>query len=210
VDIGVEITCGDLNKDENTLSLGTNTGIVLFFEVNEQYKLSLIYEFRLYDKEMISEVSFSPVSDELAVCSHGHKNVYFVLTNTNAKFQVLGYAVLPYEVTGMSWNTSNKQVVAKDYPQLFVLVGFAVLGLTAPDAKSHHRRGDHLRLECELTARKVDPDMTNIVVLGSGELLLSGKDKVLKKYKQPEEAIVKIDWKVKAANTPPIEEIEGH
>lgn len=46
--------------------------------------------------------------------------------------------------------------------------------------------------------------MTNVVVLANGELLITGKDKVLKKYKQPEEAIVKIDWKVKAANTPPI------
>ena len=63
VDIGVEITCGDLNKDENTLCLGTSTGIVMFFEVGEQYKLTLIYEFRLYEKERVSEVAFSPVSD---------------------------------------------------------------------------------------------------------------------------------------------------
>jgi hypothetical protein len=121
---------------------------VLFYEISENHKLQLIYEFKLYDKESVSEVGFSPVSDELAVCSHGQRNVFFILTNTNSRFQVLGYSVLPYEVTGMSWNTSNKQIIGKDYPQLFVLVGFAILGLTAPDAKSHHRRGEHLRLEC--------------------------------------------------------------
>lgn len=52
--------------------------------------------------------------------------------------------------------------------------------------------------------------MRKITVIGSGEVVVTGKDKILRKYKQPEEVLAKMDWKVKAANTPPIEEIDGH
>ena len=86
----------------------------------------------MFDKQKITEVKFSPVGDQLAVISHAQKIVNFVLTNPHSKFQVLGYVQLPYETYAISWNTSSKQAVGKDYPQLFVLVGFAIFGITPP------------------------------------------------------------------------------
>ena len=47
--------------------------------------------------------------------------------------------------------------------------------------------------------------MLYIAVLASGDIVVTGKDKILKKYKQPEEVLSKVDFKVRAANTPPIE-----
>jgi WD40 repeat protein len=61
-----------------------------------------------------------------------------------------------------------------------------------------------------VTGRKVDPEMARIGVLATGELVVTGRDKILRKYKQPEELLSKMDFKVKAANTPPIEELDGH
>lgn len=87
---------------------------------------------------------------------------------------------------------------------LFALVGFAILGVAAPEPKAHQRRGDQLKLETEVTGRKVDPEMARIGVLATGELVVTGRDKILRKYKQPEELLSKMDFKVKAANTPPI------
>ena len=47
-------------------------------------------------------------------------------------------------------------------------------------------RGDALKLDLEFYARKIDPDQKLLEVLPSGDLLVTGKDKILRKYKQPE------------------------
>jgi WD40 repeat protein len=66
----------------------------------------------VYLKESISEVYFSPNSDQLAVNSHSSPLIYFIYTSLKHKFQILAYHIMPFNVTGMSWNTSNKQLIA--------------------------------------------------------------------------------------------------
>jgi hypothetical protein len=60
---------------------------------------------------------------------------------------------------------------------------------------------------CQVYGRKIDPDQTLIAVnpIG-GEVLTAGKDKVFKKYKQPEEILAKMDLKVKVASQQPLDE----
>lgn len=59
-------------------------------------------------------------------------------------------------------------------------------------------------------ARKIDPDLNHIAVnLATGDLLCTGKDKILKRYKQPEELFVKMDTRIKVGGAP-IEEQDGH
>ncbi len=54
-------------------------------------------------------------------------------------------------------------------------------------------------------ALRTDPHQKFVAGLPSGELITTGKDKFLKRYKQPEELIQKIDWKSKVAPNPPLE-----
>lgn len=44
----------------------------------------------------------------------------------------------------------------------------------------------------------------------SGEILTSGEDKFIKKYRQPEELLAKVDFRSKQPIPPPLEEIDAH
>jgi len=46
--------------------------------------------------------------------------------------------------------------------------------------------------------------------LPSGEIITTGEDKVIKKYRQPEELFAKVDFYSKFAIQPPLEEYEAH
>lgn len=63
--------------------------------------------------------------------------------------------------------------------------------------------------ESQIFCRKTDPEMNKICLTNSSDILLTGNDKVLKRYKYPEELLSKIDLKVKLAAPSPLEEIEG-
>lgn len=53
-------------------------------------------------------------------------------------------------------------------------------------------------------AIRTDPYQNLVAGLPSGEIVTTGKDKFLKKYKQPEDTLQKIDWKSKIPPNPPL------
>lgn len=63
--------------------------------------------------------------------------------------------------------------------------------------------------ENQVLVRKTDPDMTKIALTNTSDVLLTGLDKNIKRYKFPEENLAKIDLKVKLPAPSPIEEVEG-
>jgi WD40 repeat protein len=65
-------------------------------------------------------------------------------------------------------------------------------------------------LEGNVLCRKTDPEMTKICLSNTTDIYLTGADKVLKRYKFPEEKLEKIDLKVKLPALSPLEEVEGH
>ncbi len=61
----------------------------------------------------------------------------------------------------------------------------------------------------EIFGRKVDPEQTIVGSVGN-DFLLTGKDKILRKYKIPEDNITKLNLAQKVATNPPSEELDGH
>jgi hypothetical protein len=57
---------------------------------------------------------------------------------------------------------------------------------------------------------KIDPDLHHICNFSAKDLILTGIDKGLKRYKLPDETIEKIDFKLKLPALAPIEDIPGH
>jgi hypothetical protein len=51
--------------------------------------------------------------------------------------------------------------------------------------------------------------MNKICLTNHSDILLTGQDKTLKRYKFPEENLTKMDLKVKLPAPSPIEEVEG-
>jgi len=57
--------------------------------------------------------------------------------------------------------------------------------------------------ECVLYGRKVDPDLNMILVHEpTGDLYLTGKDKIIKKYKCPDTLYSELDQRIKAPPNP--------
>ena len=65
--------------------------------------------------------------------------------------------------------------------------------------------------QCPQYGRKIDPDIYHLAIDPENkDILTTGKDKILKKYKQPDELLIKMDLRIKVPGSVPLEELEGH
>lgn len=82
--------------------------------------------------------------------------------------------------------------------------------VNGPAAVPAKRKGEELDLQVEIYALRTDLDQQLVGSLPTGEIITTGSDTFIKKYRQPEEHLAKIDFKTKTAIPPPLEEIEAH
>jgi hypothetical protein len=66
-----------------------------------------------------------------------------------------------------------------------VCIGYGVLLVNGPAAVPAKRRGEELNIQAEVYAVRTDLDQNWVTVLPSGEILTTGEDKFIKKYRQP-------------------------
>lgn len=120
------------------------------------------------------------------------------------EFEVLGYAEIPYAIKSIAWMGPFKTTIPAKFEYLLVNVGFGVVLVNGPVSVPTKKRGKDLDLKLDMYALRTDPYQNVVAGLPSGEILITGKDKFLKKYKQPEDLIQKIDWKSKTPPNPPV------
>ena len=121
------------------------------------------------------------------------------------EFEVLGYVDIQHPVKSISWMGNAKSVNSPKFQYLLVCVGFGLLMVNSPVNVPSKKRGKQLELKLDIYALRTDLNQNLVACLPSGELITTGKDKFLKKYKQPEDLIQKIDWESKVPPNPPIE-----
>jgi hypothetical protein len=79
-----------------------------------------------------------------------------------------------------------------------------VLSINGPAAIPAKRRSEELNLSAEIYAIRTDLEQNFVCSLPTGEILTSGEDKLIKRYRQPEELLVKVDFKSKQPIPPPL------
>ena len=77
--------------------------------------------------------------------------------------------------------------------------------INGPPAVSLKNRKTNLQLQCDMFACRTDLDQKELSVLPSGQILTTGSDKFLKKYKQPEDPIAKFHPEGKTPVHAPLE-----
>ncbi len=86
--------------------------------------------------------------------------------------------------------------------------------LVPPNISQINPKSSSMKFEldqCPQYGRKIDPDIYHLAIDSENkDILATGKDKILKKYKQPEELITKMDLRMKVPGSVPLEELEGH
>lgn len=204
------LTCADLNGKANVLAVGRQDGLVQFYSVSSFDTPFLFREFRLTRGSRLDHLAFSSSSDQLAVLSRAEDRIYYLLTALAMPFEVLGYVVLPHKPLSFAWHITTRVAVKPKHEHLLVCVGFGVLMVNGPAAVPAKRRGEELALQAEIFAARTDPDQHLVVSLPSGEILTTGDDKLIKKYRQPEEPLSKVDFRSKTPLPLPLEELDGH
>lgn len=205
-----DITSADINNKANVLAIGTSDGLIQFYSISSFQSPFLFKEIRLTKGNRIDQLAFSSSSEELAVLCKDEDRVYYILTNLAMSFEVLGYVSLPHHPLYISWNKTQKLAVKPKHELLLACIGFGVLSINGPAAVPAKRRGEELNLATEIYAIRTDLDQNFVCALPSGEILTSGEDKLIKKYRQPEELLAKVDFRAKQPIPPPLEELEAH
>jgi hypothetical protein len=167
------------------LATGHSNGVVRFYSIAKPNEIFLFKEFKLVNNGPIDKVAFSANSDELAVLSTTENRIYYILSSLSMDFEVLGYVEVPFTVKSIAWMGPTKSNIPARYEYLLVCLGFGVLMINSPPPVPTKKRGKDLDLKLDIYALKTDPNQTLVAGLSTGELLTTGKDKYIKKYKQP-------------------------
>ncbi|CAD8159373.1 unnamed protein product [Paramecium pentaurelia] len=172
---------------EPNLIIGTSAGVLRFYNVADIRQPVLFKMIKLYIDKPITSISIN--DNNLAVCSIDSPTIFF-FQNEN----LIGFVDLPF----------NCQAIAYGKGQLFCICSFLLLSIPQP------KQSQSLKLEVQIMGRKIDPDQTLLIVTPQQEVITTGKDKIFKKYKFPEELLSKMDLKMRVANQPPVDEQDGH
>ena len=118
---------------------------------------------------------------------------------------MLGYVELGHHPYSINWHVTQKTAVKPKHEHLLVCIGYGILLINGPAAVSTKKRGKDLNLQAEIYAIRTDIDQRLVSNLPSGEIITTGEDKFIKKYRQPEDLLAKIDFKTKVPVPAPLD-----
>lgn len=184
-DLEGEVLSADVNKQSNVLAVSRASGLVQFYSISSFDTPFVFREFRLTKGTPIEQVVFSSNGEELAALSAAEQRVYYLLTSVKNPFEVLGYVKLAHHPYSINWHVTQKTAVKPKHEHLLVCIGYGVLLINGPAAVSTKKRGENLNLQADIYAIRTDVDQRLVSNLPSGEIITTGDDKFIKKYRQP-------------------------
>ena len=186
-------------------------GCIRILEITDLANFQVRKIIRFFKNKEISSIGLNPEKTILAVSSSKSKKVFYVSISPDHDYKILGFSLLPDKVHSVFWLETPKHPIPTSSSVLLVLVNYLLIVVVAPNPNTKYPA---LKLEldqCPQYGRKVDPDLyLSAVDPNTGDILLTGKDKILKKYKQPDELIIKMDLRIKVPGSVPLEELDGH
>ena len=206
-----ETNKAQISADDKLLIIGSMIGCLRIIDITDLLNFQVKKIFKFYKSKEISSLCINPDNSIISVSSQKSKKVFFISANPDIDYKILGYSYLPDKVNSIYWLESAKHPVPSNTNVLLVLVNYLLIVIVPPNPNGKYA---NLKLEldqCPQYGRKIDPDLYLIVVdPTNGDILLTGKDKILKKYKQPDELIIKMDLRIKVPGSIPLEELDGH
>lgn len=191
--------------------LGSSQGCLRIIDMTDLLNFQVKKVFRLYKNKEINSVCSNQEQTLISVSSQKSKKTFFISASPDQDFRILGYSQLPDKINSLFWIETAKHPIPTNSNILFAVVNYLLIAIVPPNPLTKYPA---LRLEldqCPQYGRKIDPDLYHICnEPNSGEILLTGKDKILKKYKQPDELLIKMDLRIKVPGSVPLEELEGH
>lgn len=204
-----DLNCGDICPEGKILAVGTTKSVVQFFDITNRTQLRLVGVRRLYKKDKpIQEVRYSPDGKIIAVSSNS-KRIFFLYGNPMLEFSILGKIRFQMEVASFVWSESKKMPGEKLGILALTTEGL-LFAFTAPSTTERWINKDLTLDICPLFFRRIDFLVNKICALDqNGDVLVTGKDRTIKRYKIPDENLVKsTDLKAKLPGNP-TEEVQA-
>jgi len=206
-----ETNKAQISSDDKLLVLGSSQGCLRIIDITDLLNFQVKKIYKLFKSKEVSSLCINPYRTLLAISSLKSKKVFFLSANSDLDYKILGYSVLSDKVNSTFWLENAKHPIPTTINVLLVLVNYLLIVIVPPNPSVKY---PSLKLEldqCPQYGRKIDPDLYLIAAdNNNGDILLTGKDKILKKYKQPDELLIKMDLRIKVPGSIPLEELDGH
>eukprot|EP00742_Colponemidia_sp_Colp-10_P004312 GILJ01004600.1.p1 GENE.GILJ01004600.1~~GILJ01004600.1.p1 ORF type:complete len:1711 (-),score=393.32 GILJ01004600.1:88-5118(-) len=197
------LTCITAHPSGGIVVLGSSHGLLRFVDVRSRTVPRLVTVLRV-SEHPVTALQYSGNGDYIAVGSNKSKRLFFLHGNATEKFKVLGFVDLSAETTCLCWGPARSE---------FAVTVLAVVGMTtlmAIQAPVLDMNPSLSELTFQLAPRynrKLDSEVISIGMGVNNDVLVGGKDKMLKRYRIPEEDG---DPDPKKAPQSPLEELKGH
>jgi WD40 repeat protein len=206
-----ETNKAQISNDDKLLVLGSSQGCVRIIDITDLANFQVRKIYRFFKTKEISSICINSEKSLISCSSQRSKKVFFISANQDHDYKIIGFSMLPDKINSVSWLETPKHPIPTSSNVLLVVVNYLLIVVVPPNPNNKY---NNIKLEldqCPQYGRKIDPDLHLIAVdPTSGDIFLTGRDKILKKYKQPDELIIKMDLRIKVPGSIPIEELDGH
>eukprot|EP00828_Plagiopyla_frontata_P042912 TRINITY_DN6551_c0_g1_i9.p1 TRINITY_DN6551_c0_g1~~TRINITY_DN6551_c0_g1_i9.p1 ORF type:complete len:828 (-),score=112.12 TRINITY_DN6551_c0_g1_i9:145-2628(-) len=220
-----EILCGDIDHKDQLLLLGTKESCIKIIDIRDIKNFRPLKTIRLFQKpKPITSLQFSPNHQLIAASSKTSRKLFFLNSGiehlssaASSEFslkqlgKIIGFIQTPQynQLSHFIWNTKTKPPLPESQQSLLAISNFLLFSIACPDSQKPFENTPLDEIACPIFVRKIDPECNCLTTFGN-YVAISGKDKLLKLYKFPEEALKHADLRVRVPSQAPVEEYDGH
>jgi WD40 repeat protein len=195
-----KLTAMDTSIDGNAIFVGSEKGCLRVFDVSNRTLPRLIRIYNFWEDNHVTQIVCSPDGKYVAVCCDQSDDICFLHQTADKGFEYLGFVKAQSQVVSNEWILNEGKMKL-----LVILKNDLLMGLDLDWQVENNREP----IKCQEFFRKIDRGMKLIVPNPStGDIFISGEDKLLKKYEYPKEEFGKIEWRKPPGV--PLEEFRGH
>lgn len=194
-------TCLQIDMRGGVAFIGCMDGTVHVLDLSDRTNIRLVNIIKLYNNP-ITNIRRSPEGNMLVVYSCSEKGLYLVSTSPIDNFPVIAYLPLVAKASSVDWYQPESATL-----KIVALLQNSLLVCLTPPADS--ARG--LRMELEklpATYSVVDNHMRHLLCASTGEILVTGADRQVKKYEAPD--MMYMDINMQKPTLAPAGEYPGH
>lgn len=201
------ITCAHINSTGNLLILGSKNGCLRILDLTNTKEIRIIMCKKLHKSESIRVVRFSEDQTIIGFATENSNRLYLISGTPENHFELYGFVYLEGTVLDVSWASSAKAPIdsKKNKHLLEVTVKNGLVQAIVPlKGIAAHLVFEELGQEAiSNLGRRIDSDITMAIVEPeSGDIFCTGSEKILRRYKQPDEYIRDMDLRRKQQGMP--------
>jgi len=182
--------------------IGCIDGTIHVLDISDRTNIRLVNIIKLFNNP-ITKIKRSPDGSMLIACSSLEKGLYLISTSPIDNFPMIAYLPLVGKVSCVDWYQPN----TVPSPKIIVLLQNSLLVCLTPPAESV--RNQQMELEkVPATYSVVDNHMKHLLCTPTGDILLTGIDRKIKKYEVPN--MVYMDINMQKPPLAPRSEHPGH